>query len=336
MTVVNLAPAGRTFVRGMIADALAKSNAAEFAAKRWGVAQADRIAKAAVPALNSNDIGIPEAREFFGLAIKQSLLGRVPGLRRISFNVRFVSQTAGATGYWVSQARPIPLSKPAIEGSTLNSLKVASIVCATKEAVTGMGEATEAGLQADLESAVANALDAAFITPTWAGAADESPASITYAQTQIASTGDARTDIEAMFNAYNGSYRSAVIVMHPKTAVQLGLLDAQLGETKLTVQGGVLSGVPVYCTEAVELDSSGGSITLFDASAVAYAARDLEAATTDQAALAMSDTPASPAEMVSLFQTNTIAWKALAEANWEVQGTGRVVTITGTDYATGV
>jgi hypothetical protein len=39
--------------------------------------------------------------------------------------------------------------------------------------------------------------------------------------------------------------------------------------------------------------------------------------------------------MVNLWQTNTIAWKALIEANWEVQGTGRVVTVVGVDYALG-
>jgi len=339
MTSVNLAPAGRTFVRGLISHTLTKGDAPEYAARRWGAGQAERIAKAAVPAIDANDIGQPEAREFFSLAVNQSLLGRIQGLRRVSFNTRFVRATQGAVGYWVAEAHPVPLSLPAVMGSALPGRKVAAIVCATKEAIESMGEVVESALQRDLQDAVAGALDLAFITPTFAGTPDESPASVTYGQTQIASTGSAKQDIEALFNAYAGSLRNAAIVMHPKTAVQIGLLDAQVGETKLTVQGGILAGVPVFCTEAVQLDSDGGFITILDAGAIAYGARDFAMTTATQASLQMSNTPdqtQSPSTvMVSLWQSNTVAWKAMAEANWEVQGTARVVTITGVDYAQG-
>lgn len=332
-TVSTARNGARTFVRGLISQTVARGNPEPYASSRWGTGESSRIAKAAVSAINSTEVGSPEAKEFFALATEQSLIGRIPNLRRVGFNTRFVKQTQGAIGYWVAEAAPIPLSKPAVMGSTLPGLKVAAIVCATRESIESMGEIVEAGLQRDLVDAVSGALDLAFINPAFAGVSEESPASVTYGQTQIASTGDARQDIEALFSAYTGSLRNAAIVMHPLTAVQIGLLPAQVGETKLTVQGGVLAGVPVYCTESATLDTDGGFITILDAGAIAYAARDFSMDIADQASLMMSDTPTSPAQMVSLWQTNTIAWKSLAEANWEVQGTGRVVTITSADYS---
>lgn len=332
---IDLAPKGRTFVRGLIAKTASRGNAAAYAANRWGTSQGERIAKAAVSALTTTDIGTPEAREFFALATEQSLIGRIQGLRRVAFNTRFVRATQGAFGHWVAEANPIPLSKPAVMGSSLPGRKVAAIVTATKESIESMGGAVEAGLQRDLLDAVSGALDYGFITPTFAGVTDEAPASVTFGQTQIASTGDARQDIEALFNAYTGNLRNAAIVMNPRTAVQIGLLPAQIGETKLGVNGGVLAGVPAFCTEAATFDSDGGFITILDAGAIAYAARDFGMDTADQADLMMSDTPTSPGAMVNLWQTNTIAWKALIEANWEVQGTGRVVTVVGVDYALG-
>jgi len=335
--VVQLVPKGRTFVRGLIASTLCTGDCEAFASRRWGMTQASAIAKAAVSAIGSGDVGTPEAREFFSLASEQSLLGRIASLRRIPFNVRSVTQTQGATVGWVMEGNPIPLSKPAIEGFTLPSLKVGGIIVSTKEALLAMGDVAEAALQRDLLNTVSRGLDAAFIDPGSAGIADTMPASVTYGQTQIASAGptaaNARADIRALFAAYQGDWRTATVVMHPQTAVQLGLLDAELGDTKLTVQGGVLVGVPVVCSSGVPLESSGGSITLLDADAIAFAARDFTMEVSDETSLYMSDTPTSPAQLVSMFATNSVAWKAAAEANWETQGTGRVATVTGVDYA---
>jgi len=335
MTAVNLAPTGRTFVRGLIAQTMAKDNAEAYARNRWGVGLAGQIAKAAVPAMLATDpAGTPEGREFFALAVAQSLLGRIAGLRRVPFNVRALRQTSGIRGYWVGEGKPIPLSSSAMEGFTLAPLRVGSIIVQTKEAVEAYGEVAEAALQRDLLTALTASLDDAFIDPSNAGTADEVPASVTNGGTQIASTGNAKTDIERLFAAYEGNYRTAVIAMHPLTAVQIGLLDAQVGDTKLGVQGGILAGVPVVCSESVPLDSSGAGITLLDAGSIAYAARDFELAVSGEASLQMADDPTDGATtQVSLFQTNCVAWKGIATANWEVQGSGRVVTITGANYA---
>lgn len=331
--VVSTVPRGRVFIRGLIANTLARDDAQTYAERRWGVAQGERIAKAAVPAMIADPAGTAEARDFFALATEQSLLGRIAGLRRIAFNTRSLRQISGARGYWTGQGKPIPLSRSAMEDFTLAPLKVGAIVVSTKEAISFQGEVNEAAVQRDVLNAVAGALDQAFIDPTNAGTADEVPASVTESQIQLPSTGNAKRDIEAMFAAYGGSFRTAVVVMHPRTAVQIGLLDEQVGETKLTVMGGVLAGVPVVCSEYVPFESAGGTITLLDAGAIAYAARDFDMDMSGETTLVMSDDPESePTLRVSMFQTNSIAWKAVATANWTVSGSARVVSIVGADY----
>lgn len=333
---VQLAPRGRTFVRGAIAWSQAKHNAEAYALNRWGAALAPAIAKAAVPASVADAPGTPEAREFFALATEQALIGRIPGLRRVAFNTRSLVQLSGAVAGWVTEGKPIPVVRGVNDDFTLPALKVGSIIVQTSEAIRAAGNVAEAALQRDLLRAVSSALDMAFIDPSNAGSADESPASVTYGQTQIASTGSAKRDIEAMFGAYRGSYASAAVVMAPRTAVQIGLLAEQIGMTKLGVTGGTLAGVPVYCSEAMDFGSAGGTITLLDADAIAYGARDFDLETTDEAALQMRNDPVDgAAQLVSLFQANCTAWRAIGTANWEVQGDGRVVSITGADYVTG-
>lgn len=336
MTAVNLAPKGRTFVRGAIAWSQAKHNAEAYAQSRWGAAQAAAIAKAAVPASLADAAGTAEAREFFALAVEQSLLGRIPGLRRVPFNTRSLVQLTGATAGWVGEGKPIPVTTNTTDDFTLEALKVGLILAQTQEAIRSYGEVAEAAVQRDLLRALATGLDLAFIDPSNNGSAHVSPSSVTYGQTQLPSTGSAKRDIEAMFAAYRGAYATAAIVMAPRTAVQIGLLPEQIGQTKLGVTGGVLAGVPVYCSESVEFGSAGAAITLLDADAIAIASRDFEVELSDEAALQMRTDPVDgSAQLVSLFQTDTIAWRALATANWEVHGTGRVVSITDADYVTG-
>lgn len=325
---VSMARPGRTFVRGVIATALARGNAEGFAANRWGTTQAGRIAKAALPPMLQSGDGSPDAREFFAMATEQSLLGRLSNLRRIAFNVGTIRQSKRAAGHWVAEGSPIRVSSQDLQTYSLPPLKVASIVISTEEALQAWGEVSEAALQRDLLDTIALGIDRAFADPANAGEPGESPASVSSGGIQIASSGDVATDINALFDAYEGDFRAASIAMHPKTAVQIGLAPAGLGETKLTVQGGVLAGVPVVASEGVPF----GTIVLLDAGAIAYGARDFQMTTSNEAVLEVDD-DSDETQHVSLWQNNLVAWRAVGTANWSVHGTGRVVTITGADYA---
>jgi hypothetical protein len=41
----------------------------------------------------------------------QTILGKIEGMTQVPFNVRWGTQTGGATGYWVGQGSPTPVSK---------------------------------------------------------------------------------------------------------------------------------------------------------------------------------------------------------------------------------
>jgi len=73
------------------------------------------------------------ASEFVEFLRPQTIVGRIPGLRRVPFNVRFNGQTSGGTGYWVGEGAPKPLTSFAFEANTLTYTKVAAISVITQE-----------------------------------------------------------------------------------------------------------------------------------------------------------------------------------------------------------
>jgi HK97 family phage major capsid protein len=334
---VSLVPKGRTFVRSLIARSFRLDENA--IADRWGAYEAPAITKAAVAALDTTETGDPSGVEFLQLVREASLLGRLPSLRNVPFMVRMTRMTSGSRAYWVGQAAPKPLSRPALDGSQLDPLKVVCIVVATKESLgpspfgTGL---TEANLQTDMQRAVALALDEAFIDSANAGVSGEMPASVTNGATLIASTGDPASDLARMVAAFAGNLETAAFVTDPTTATQLALKRDSAGAflfPDVGPRGGTLLGLPLLTTRASTWSSGGGQITLIDASGIAAGIDGIRVDKSDAASLLMSDDPENdPGTLVSLFQTNSVAFKVEVYANWEAQRTGGVVVLTGVDY----
>ena len=210
---------------------------------------------------------------------------------------------AGASGYWVAEGSAVPLNR------------------------------------------LRRSARSPYIDPGNSGVAGEIRAAVSNGATTIASSGsdtaDLRADLEGLFAAYAGDYDSAALIMHPRTALQISLLQQPLGDTDLKLTGGQLFGVPVATSRAVPWGTDGGSITLVDQSSIAYATGDYDVTQSNHAALEMDNVPTTasgPAgavtetTLVGMFQTNTVAFLSTAHANWEVQGDGRVVVLVGVDY----
>lgn len=337
---ITAAKRGRTFVRHVIGQAVATGDLAEFASSRWGIVAGAQVAKAAAGAIASGTNTEP-AREFLAAAIERSILGRIPGARRVPPNIRMSHFTAGPGASWVPEGAAIPLSKPAVAGRKLDPLKVAGIVAATNESLKAHGEVVEAALQEHLEAAVAGMIDLAFADASNAGVPGESPAGIANGAVVLSSTGSLKSDIEAAFNAYRGSVRDAVWLMNARTAVQIATSAAQLGDSRIGANGGTLVGVPVVTSDAVPMASGGASLTLIDASAVRYAHGGVQMYRSQEATLQMADNPdadsvtptAGVIVPVSLFQTNTTAFKAIADVAWLLESASRAVVIEDADYS---
>lgn len=335
MTQVSIIPKGQAFVRATILKALVGGNYETLlrsACDRWGDHNGQLVAKAAVSALTSAEIGNVAAVEFFGLIMERSLLGRMAGLRRVPFNRRMLKMTNGSTAYWVGQGKPVPVSKPSVIGSSLEPLKVAAIICMTDESLTAAGTVAENAFQRDLERAVVDVVDQALIDASNAGVADEMPAAITYGAPTAAATGDASADIATLIDLFGGDLGSAFLVTDAVTATNMALHRTATGDKEFPdvgARGGSILGIPLLISRASPRDSSGGQLALIDPTGIAYGADGIDIVKSSQATLAMSDTPESEPDLVSLWQTNTVAFKSDITANWEVQRTGSVATLTG-------
>jgi len=328
-------PRGRAFIRAKCAQFNGGDleNMTAFAAARWP-AEAITIAKAAQAAVTSGDIGTPEAAEFLNAVREKSVLGGLVGTRPMAFNKRMLARTNGATGFWVGEAAPVPLQKVVLTGSTLTAKKVAAIICVTAEAIRAESPAVDAGLQTDLETGCVGAVDIALLQASNAGS-DSMPAAITHGAPTVDATGDAAADLKALVSAFAGDMASAFLVTDPDTATGLAMVRGANGSFLFPdagPRGGSILGIPLLVSRNSLRDSSGGQIALIDASGIAVALEGIELSQSENTSLAMSDSPDSPATMVSLFATNTVAVKAVIRANWENQRTGGVAIISGANY----
>lgn len=339
MSAVSLTPKGLTFVRTLITKHKIKSwdenSIRSFAVANWGAHQSDRIVKAVVSALDTTDFGTPEAEEFFSLVREQSVLGRLNGLRRIPFNVRMLSVVGGTSAYWVGQGKWKPLSKPSLDGATLDPMKIATLVVATEEAMRA-NPATELILLDDMKRAVSESLDEAFLDPDNAGVANEMPPSVTFGLTPVTSTGDPAADIAALVAAFGGDFSAAYFITDPTTATQIALARDAGGSFAFPdagPRGGSILGIPLLVSRGSPRDSSGGQLALIDPTGIAANVEGIRVETSGEASLQMRDDPTDPATtLVSLYQTNSVAWIAEAGANWDVQRAGSVALITEATY----
>lgn len=332
---ISAGPRGRSFIRLKLAQWGGGGSAEHtntFASARWPT-EGFAISKAAVAAITTGDIG-PEMVEYVGAVRERSVIGGLAGTRPVAFLKRMIARTNGVTGFWAGEATPAPMLKAVLAGSTLEVKKVVALIAATEEALRAESPAVEAGLQFDLETGCAGAIDQAFLDPANAGSATI-PAAVTHGAPTVAATSDAAADLKALVSAFAGDMASAYLVTDPDTATGLAMVRGANGSfvfAEAGPRGGSILGIPLLVSRFSPRDTSSGQIALIDASGIAVAMDSVELSQSDQTSLAMSDTPTSPASMVSMFATNSVALKAVIRANWENQRIGGVAVITGADY----
>ncbi len=284
---------------------------------------------------------------------------RVPNLRRVPFRVPLIGQTSGGAGYWVGEGAPKPLTKFDFSRTVLEPLKVANIAVATMETLRDSSPSAEAIIRDQLAAALAERLDLDFIDPAKAASAGVSPASITNGVTPIESSGtnaDAvRADIRALFGAFiaaNNAPTSGVWIMPSTTALALSLMVNPLGQAEfpgLTMNGGTLFGLPVivsqYVPTAYDADgsgtdfASGAMVALVNAQDIYMADEGgVSVDMSDQASLQMDNAPtnnsATPTatSLVSMFQTNSVAFRAERTVNWARRRPSAVAVLVGVNW----
>lgn len=341
--------------------ALARSNgnryeAAEYARAVWGdsaedvVAQLKLMSRGAIAAGDTVTSGwasqlVPVttlSNEFLELLRPATLIGRIPGLRRVPFNIAIPSQTGGGTYKWVGQGKAKPLTKPTLSSVTLDMAKASGIIVLTEELVRSSTPSAQVIVRDELVNGITQFLDAQFVDPDKAIDAGVSPASITNGVAGITASGTGEAELRAdliqllqSFSTNNFSLGGIVLLVSETTALAISMLTNALGQKAfpgLTVGGGSLEGIPVVVSNAVS-----DQIVAVHASSVLVADDGpVEIDVSREASLEMDDTPTEPTAagtvLVSLWQRNLIALRGERFINWKKARTGAVNRITDVSY----
>lgn len=278
--------------------------------------------------------------------------GSVPSLNRIPFNVRITGQTSGGNAYWVGEGAPKPLTGFDFNATELRWAKIATIAVLTEELIRFSDPSAERLVREGLAAAVIERMDIDFVDPAKAAVTNVSPASIFNGVAGIPSSGNdadaIRADVQALwapFIAARNPPRNAVYLMDSTTALAVSLMQNPLGQSEfpgLTMNGGTFMGVPVIVSDYLVVDSDGGMVALVNASDIWLA--DDGGVTIDasrEASLQMLDNPTNNSatgtatSLVSMFQTNSVAFRAERYVNWARRRASAVAYLTGVNWGAG-
>lgn len=292
------------------------------------------------------------ASEFIELLRPATILGRIPGLRRVPFNISMPRATAGTSTGWVGEGAMKPVTNMAFDTVTLRWAKAASIVVLTDELVRFSNPSAEAVVRQDMIAAMAQFLDRQFVDPAVAAVTNVSPASITNGVTPVTATGTTaaafRADVKSLFNllfAGNLSTVGGVWIMTQTQALALALMQNSLGQQvfpTISAEGGTLLGYPVITSE--NIPSTGGSPVdgfpiIFLIAREVMLADDGQVVidASNQASLQFDSAPDSPptasTNLQSLWQANLTALKAERFITWLKRRSTVVQFIQNAKYA---
>ncbi|MGV1682922.1 phage major capsid protein [Sphingopyxis sp. NJF-3] len=325
----------------------------------------DKIEKAEIPAGANISGNWAEAlvgaessafADFVEFLRPMTILGKfgangIPGLRRVPFRTRLISQTGGGEGYWVGEGKPKPLTNFNFTGTTLSPLKVANIAVLTMEMVRDSSPSAETIVRDQLAAALAQRMDIDFIDPTNNGSANVKPAGITYGADSIAASGtgdadDIRLDVQSAMQKFvnaNNPLSSGVWIMSAGSALALSMMQNALGQQEfsgISITGGTFFGLPVIVSEFAGANYlSGNIVVLANAQDIYFA--DEGGITVDmsrEASLEMLDSAlqqsgvadVNGASLVSLWQNNLVGFLAERTVCWARRRD------TGVTYLTGV
>jgi predicted phage gp36 major capsid-like protein len=271
----------------------------------------------------------------------QTILGRfgtdgIPSLRRVPFRVPLIGQTGGGRGYWVGNGAGKPVTSFDFERDTIEPRKVANIVVATMELIRDSSPSADPILRDSLAAALRERMDTDFINPAQSDGSPEAggPASITNGVATPNSSGntadDVRADVKtimAAFVAANNPPTSGVWIMPTTVALSLSLMVNALGNAEfpgITMRGGTFFGLPVITSEYVPTLSAGAYVFLVNASDIYFADEgEIAIDMSQEASLQMDTAPtqssATPTatSVVSLWQTNSVGFRAERTVNWQ-------------------
>jgi len=277
--------------------------------------------------------------EFIELLRPATVIGKLTGMRRVPFNIRVAGQDSGATAYWAGQGKAIPVSKLNSIEVTLGIAKATGLVVLTEELVRSSEPSAEMKVRDDLIATITEFTDRRFLDPNYAEVSNVSPASITNGVTPLTPTGTAlshlRADIQTLFKSFinnNDNPTSATWIMDTGMALAISMMQNALGQNEfpdLTINGGTFAGLPCVVSNSANIlgsPDSGRMIILAKTSDIFFADDGGVAIDASrEASIEMTDTPTGDAaagtagttSLVSMYQSNSVAVRAVRFINWK-------------------
>lgn len=283
--------------------------------------------------------------EFIDLLRPATLIGRIPGLRRVPFNISVPLQSGGGTYNWVGEAKPKPVTKAAFSSATLRWAKAAGIIVITRELARFSSPSAETIIRNELIKGTAQFLDGQFIDDAVTATSDN-PASILNgvgALTPSGTTAEAvRYDLSQLVSAFitaNQDPTTAVLLMSATRAMSIALMRNALGNREfpdISIKGGSIDGIPVVVSETV-----GNRLALINADEILVADDGaINIDVSEQATVEMSTTPIggeeSPVDglvMKSLWQNNLVGLRVETFMTWKRARTSSVAWLDNVAYA---
>lgn len=315
--------------------------------------------KAAVAAGTTTDstwaAPLVDAQTFMGDFIEylrpRTLIGQAQ-FRPVPFNVRIAGQTSGGSASWVGQGNAKPVTKFDFNAVTVPFTKVAAIAVLTQELVRFSDPSAAALVRDSLADTVIARVDTDLFDPDLAAVANVSPAGLLYGVAPVVVAGNTidfadptsvRCALAALWAPWDTTFLGARPAYYttPAVARMLAFARDPLGNVAfpgVTPTGGTLDGIPLRVSQYLANNggSGGAPFILVDESEI-YLADDgsVTLDSSDVAAIQMDSTPdhnsgtPTAAQLVSMWQTNSVAFRAERFIWWGARRSGGIQWIDG-------
>jgi hypothetical protein len=274
----------------------------------------ERLQKTAVTAVTSSEIA-PDTSDYLAIIRAQTLIGRMIGVRPGRLNTRVLRSTSLPEANLVAEDELIPLAQFDVTSDLVSPLKVATIFPITRDSLRVNPEFGVSVLERELRRAGVTGRDRALFSPAVAGSITASASTVIDAGGATTAT-QMRAVIESLLDALAAAgcqFESGYWFTSQRVKARLATLGTTTGSAAFpdVAANSSLCGFPLLTSAALSYSTSGGGILGFvDAARLTFADGEVEVDTAVAASLQLSDAPsASPANLVSLFQTNTVAFR---------------------------
>ena len=273
-----------------------------------------------------------------------TVFDRLP-LRTIPARVHVRGQDGAATAYWTGESKAIAVSKPDFSDVELLPLKVGAIATCSKELVMSSDPSAEMWIRDSLAQASAQRVDTTFLGSA-AASSGVSPAGILNGLSALAPSGTDAAAVRADMMSLYADFLTAknasglVQIMTPSMAKALALLVNALGQPEfvgLNANGGTLLGDPVYTGDNVTpgdwILMKPSDIWKIGDGGVQVSMSDVATIEQNDAPQGAGDTPtAASATLMSMWQTESVAFKVVRPINYAKRRTGAVKVLSNAEY----